>query len=70
MGSTRGRPSNALRQFDRAHAEYARRFYGADLRDSSLYHLMLDSTAIELDACTELIAAAARALTGSPVARS
>ena len=60
----------ALRQFDRAHAEYARRFYGADLRDPSLYHLVLDSTAIDLNACTELIVASAQALAGSPVARS
>lgn len=52
----------ALHKLDRTHAEYARRFYGADLRDPSLYHLVLDSTAIALEVCVELIAAAARGL--------
>lgn len=51
---------SALQRLDRAHAEYARQFYGADIRDPSLYHLIVDSTAIELDACVELIALAAQ----------
>jgi cytidylate kinase len=50
----------ALRRLDRAHAEYARQFYGVDIRDSSLYHLIVDSTAIELDACAQLIVLAAK----------
>ncbi len=37
-----------LRRQDRAHATYARHFYGLDTHDPSLYHLMLDSTAIPL----------------------
>ena len=47
---------HALRRSDRAHAEYVRRFYGARLDDPSLYHLTLDSTAIALDVCVDLIA--------------
>jgi cytidylate kinase len=52
----------ALRQFDRTHAAYLQQFYGVDVRDPALYHLVLDSTAIEPDDCVELIARAARAL--------
>jgi cytidylate kinase len=51
-----------LRRVDRTQAEYARQFYGVDIRDCSLYHLVLDSTAIGLSACTELIVGAARSL--------
>lgn len=57
----------ALRQFDRAHAAYLQQFYGVDVRDPALYHLMLDSTAIEFDACVEVIARAAAALGVAPV---
>jgi cytidylate kinase len=31
------------------------RFYGADIQDPSLYDLVLDSTALGLDACVELL---------------
>jgi cytidylate kinase len=53
---------STLRKLDRTHAEYARQFYGVDIRDCSLYHLVLDSTAIELDQCTQLIVGASRSL--------
>ena len=49
------------RRLDRAHAEYARRFYGADMADYSLYDMVVDSTAIALEVCVELLATAARA---------
>jgi cytidylate kinase len=52
----------ALRKLDRTHAEYARRFYGGDITDPCLYHLMIDSTAIAIDACVELIVLAAQSL--------
>jgi cytidylate kinase len=52
----------ALRQFDRTHAGYLQQFYGVDIRDSTLYHLVLDSTCIEFDACVEIIARAAHSL--------
>jgi hypothetical protein len=52
----------ALAQLDGAHAEYSRRFYDVDIRDPSLYHVVLDSTAIDLDTCAVLLAAAARSL--------
>jgi cytidylate kinase len=31
-------------------------FYGVDIHDCGLYHVVLDSTAIELQACVALIA--------------
>jgi cytidylate kinase len=60
----------ALRQFDRTHAAYLEQFYGVGVRDPALYHLTLDSTAIEFDVCVELIARAARALRRVAVGRS
>jgi cytidylate kinase len=50
-----------LEQADQAHTVYIRHFYGATLNDTSHYHLALDSTTIDLDACVEIIVIAARA---------
>jgi len=50
-----------LRAADRARTAYVRRLYRVDPTDPSLYHLVIDSTAIPLDAVIELILAAARA---------
>jgi cytidylate kinase len=52
----------ARRRVDRAQAAYWSRFYGADISDPSLYHLVIDSTTVGLDACVELLALAARSL--------
>lgn len=49
-----------LRQLDRAHADYLRHYYGADIHDCGLYHVVLDSTCIPLQACVEMLLAAAR----------
>jgi len=49
-----------LRAADKARTAYVRRLYRADPTDASLYHLVIDSTAIPLDTVTELILAAAR----------
>jgi cytidylate kinase len=54
-----------LPQVDRARALYVRRLYGADIDDPDLFTLQIDSTALPLAACTELIAAAYRALAES-----
>ncbi len=56
---------DTVRRLDRTHAAYYRHFYGADIDDPSLYHLVIDSTAIGIDACVELIARASSALVGS-----
>jgi Cytidylate kinase-like family len=50
-----------LRETDRAREAYVQQFYGVDARDAGLYHLVIDSTALALDACVELIALAAAA---------
>ena len=44
---------------DRAREAYFHHFYGADPNDLRHYHLAIDSTAIELDCCVDLIVAAA-----------
>jgi cytidylate kinase len=49
---------------DRARETYVRHFYRVDARDPALYHLVIDSTAIPLSACAELIVDAARAREG------
>ncbi|UQU62602.1 cytidylate kinase-like family protein [Couchioplanes caeruleus] len=46
---------------DRTRIEYVRRAYGVDGNEPHLYHLMIDSTAVDLDTCVELIVAASRA---------
>jgi hypothetical protein len=45
---------------DRAREAYVRHFYGCDAKDPSLYHLVIDSTALSKDTVVEIIAAAAR----------
>jgi hypothetical protein len=46
---------------DKERIGYVRRAYGFDGLEPDLYHLMLDSTALPLDTCVELIVVAARA---------
>jgi cytidylate kinase len=46
---------------DRAREAYVQHFYRLDARDAALYHLVIDSTAIPLDACATLIIEAASA---------
>jgi hypothetical protein len=48
---------------DKARIGYVRRAYGVDGEDPGMYHLMLDSTALDLDVCVELIVTASRART-------
>jgi cytidylate kinase len=45
---------------DRAREAYVRHFYGCDAKDPSLYHLVIDSTALSRETVVEIIAAAAR----------
>jgi cytidylate kinase len=51
-----------LPEVDQARAQYVRRLYHVDLDDPRLYHLQLDSTALPLDTCAELIVRAYRDL--------
>jgi cytidylate kinase len=50
-----------LRAADKARTAYVRRLYRTDPADPSLYHLVIDSTAMPLDTVIELILAAAAA---------
>ena len=45
---------------DRARTRYVSDAYGVDRGDASLYHLMIGSTALNLDTCVELMATASR----------
>jgi cytidylate kinase len=58
-GVDRATAERHMKETDRARQAYVQHFYGADPRDSGLYHLILDSTAFPLDACVELVARAA-----------
>ena len=49
-----------LRAADEARTAYVRRLYRCDPADPSLYHLVIDSTAVPLDTVIELILVAAR----------
>jgi cytidylate kinase len=43
---------------DRTRISYVRRAYGVDGEDPGLYHMVLDSTGLDVDTCVELIVAA------------
>jgi hypothetical protein len=53
-----------VERLDRAHVTYVKRFYDLDPRDPAHYHLVLDSTAIDLDTCVELLLLTARSRAG------
>jgi cytidylate kinase len=51
---------------DWARTEYVRRSYGVDPLDPDLYHLVLDSPALGLDTCVDLVVAASEARMRQP----
>jgi hypothetical protein len=52
---------NRMAETDRARAKYFSRLYGLDAADPALYHLVVDSTVLPVDACVRLIVDAAGA---------
>jgi cytidylate kinase len=60
-GISEEQAAERLRAADKARTAYVRRLYRCDPSDPSLYHLVIDSTAIPLDTVIELILTAARA---------
>ena len=60
-GVDRATAERHIDETDRARLDYVRHFYRCDPRKPDHYHLVIDSTAISLDACTDLIALAAQA---------
>jgi cytidylate kinase len=63
-----GEPEARRRQtaIDRTRSLYLKRFYDTDSDDLRLYHLVLDSTAVPLDTCADLIVGAAQATWQAP----
>jgi cytidylate kinase len=59
-GITEEHARERLRAADKARTAYVRRLYRYDPADASLYHLVIDSTAVPLDTVIELILVAAR----------
>jgi cytidylate kinase len=57
-----------MEETDHARHAYVRHLYRTDAGDPSHYHLLIDSTAIDLDSCVEVIAAAARSRAGEVAA--
>ena len=51
-----------MAHLDRYHADYLKQFYGVHINDPALYHLMIDATALDQDACVSLIVAAAHSI--------
>jgi cytidylate kinase len=64
-GVDRATAERHVTETDRARETYVQHFYRVDPRDPSLYHMVIDSTAIPLDACVEMIVAAAQAREGT-----
>ena len=58
QGMTEHEAREALARNDKARSTYVRHFYGADAASPRHYHLVIDSTAVPLKVCTELIVAA------------
>lgn len=56
--------SDAQRDVDGARNDYASFFYRQRQDDARLYHLIIDSTALPVDACVDIIDTAARAHLG------
>jgi hypothetical protein len=63
-GVDRATAERHMEETDNARRTYVQHFYRADPRDPRHYHLLIDSTAIPLEACAEMIVLAAEARSG------
>ena len=59
-----------VRAHDRARREYARRAFGVDSDDWTLYHLIVDTVALGIDPSVGLVVLASRARTTQPLTES
>ena len=66
-GVSQEQASARMQAADKARAAYVRRLYRVDPADASLYHMVIDSTAIPLDTVIELILTAARSHHGESI---
>jgi cytidylate kinase len=69
-GISQEQASARMQAADKARAAYVRRLYRVDPADASLYHMVIDSTAIPLDTVIELILTAARSHRGESISGS
>ena len=69
-GISQEQASARMQAADKARAAYVRRLYRVDPADASLYHMVIDSTAIPLDTVIELILTAARSHRGESISES
>lgn len=72
QGVDRAAAESQMRNADLSRETYVRHWYRTDPRDPALYHLLIDSTAISLDTCIDLIALAstARSPSGADAGRA
>jgi Cytidylate kinase-like family len=61
-GLSESQARDTLNHLDRYHAEYLKQFYGVNIDDPTMYHLTIDATALDNDACVSLMVAASHAL--------
>jgi cytidylate kinase len=54
----------AMERNDRARTAYVRHFYGADAASPRYYDLVIDSTRVPIETCTEMIVNAAESCSG------
>jgi cytidylate kinase len=64
LGVSEDEARDAMARNDKARVAYVRHFYGADPADCAHYHVVLDSTRIPLETCTEIILTAVKACAG------
>jgi cytidylate kinase len=62
-GISREEARRRVRSQDRARLDYARRAFSVDSGDRELYHLVIDTIALGIDAAVQLVVAASRART-------
>jgi cytidylate kinase len=61
-GLDRPTVERSLNIADASREEYVKHWYDVDPRDPALYHMVIDSTAVELEVCVELIMLARQSL--------
>jgi hypothetical protein len=61
-GQSESQARDTMNHLDRFHADYLKQFYGIKIDDPTNYHVTIDTTAFDNDACVSLVVAAAHAL--------
>ena len=61
-GLSESQARDTMNHLDRYHADYLKQFYGVNIDDPTMYHLTIDATALDNDACVSLLVVAAHAM--------